>query len=1472
MAISISTIAIGIVKSQIKKVVVNKAIKSVAKHQIKSKVSKKIIKGKYKVYSSRKNERQYTIKDLYRDSNSVKKLTKIANVKNATSAFRVSKSIINDVNNRIKREKVMKIVKNKLQSIQQEFKLNTFDKVVFDISQKSEGAFTMQSLKDSSKEYFNNIFEDKVVVENFTKAFQEYVDLRAESLERFGFLNIRGDSNVYEVTDIFHDRLNTLDMFNKEIVKELDFNKFHLFIINESIKNDGLSLNNMVELAMKNLNIDSPSQRYSMCKNICEKFVRYNYMDKSVEDNDIKYKMTEKGVSELYMYRDLDSIEKSIYSYLKEHNGIYDKDDYIKFIRQDKKLLNDLQKTVTLENTKEKKPFQFGKYDANHLFKEYFENGKLKLDDLIKKLDTKFSDPEEANKEYEMITKRLDKNCDHEYVSYDEETKTYVITDKGFTEAEIIAKAFLFSSYDVNVLFEYIDKGENGLDMPELKELLKEEYKQQSDLEKQYSYLQGRFDKNVDNGYMNKSDEGKYTISEKGREQQTIYFGELEQKIEDKLSFLKSAKMLNESLNENQLFQDVVDRRLNNFDKLIHEVSTLNKGVLNNESLMDNVTMHYIHNQGQTKAVDDKIKEFEEHIKQRVASLERVMFIKKNDDDTYSTTNKYNSAMLKQGELKEKLYLTGKIEELSKFHMYLLNQSITKEGLSVNELLEIYISDGLDNPQEKYNITVKTLDKLTVNKYLEYNTNGSYHITEKGVLELYKNKNLTAIERYIFDSEKDYNGALDINELTQKLMLDQKIIDKVKREIPKKDFAFGKYDANVIFKEFGEQNSLSLDILKTNMEQRFGDSDEAQKQYTITSKRIEKLKEFGFIDYDEATKLYKINSIGFASSKEINKQFIFTSYDVNVVFKYIDDNGGKLSSHELKAALENQYTEKDYANKQFEYLIRRFNKNVEAGYLDIDSTSNSYYLTTKGISERDQEFNICKNYLVNNIEILTNMGLINNENDSYYISNIFNNIVNSKIDKYDKILFDIAMNNDGIIDLNSLNSNLNIETDGDINNIFEYLNNRIDALVNVHYIRYFKDNSYEITDLFEEKIKEKFKISDKLDESTELKFTSFDKRIFNAANDNIISLVEREEYFKNRYKTNQTEADRQIKMITERCNKLEQAGYIQKIEDGYKIVKFPEIDNMKSAIISNKVEIDISKTIKITKFDLSNITDILEGNIWSIEAFKSKFTGIDSELLDKKIESVIKRLNSLERFELVKALGDNKWEVKEMLIERTRARANELTSEQIKVLDSLKDFMNCTEEQLTMFIYNGNDKIATSDLNSMVYKGYLEVESRDFGNGNYTKVYYLNTKGKKEICKLFDVKMENIYESKIHSRPEELYHDTLIYSAYNDVKDSLVSDNFTINKVMTDRQMRAFDMKNNHKQRKDYADLYVEFIDNETGDIGYLNVEIDVGYSPKVIAEKASSIDNLVWYTNSNNQANRITKYSNNTNVKVLQL
>lgn len=156
------------------------------------------------------------------------------------------------------------------------------------------------------------------------------------------------------------------------------------------------------------------------------------------------------------------------------------------------------------------------------------------------------------------------------------------------------------------------------------------------------------------------------------------------------------------------------------------------------------------------------------------------------------------------------------------------------------------------------------------------------------------------------------------------------------------NFKFGKFDANVIFKEI---ENRSDDEFKEHFYSKYNDADKADNEYKIQSRRIEKLKGKGYLEKENGK--YRITEKGKEAASKVNKIFEFTSYDANIVFGYINKNNGQLSLEVLKEGLDKEYKTKDEIDKQFSYLQKRIGNNEKAGYL-TKNTVGHYVITDKG--------------------------------------------------------------------------------------------------------------------------------------------------------------------------------------------------------------------------------------------------------------------------------------------------------------------------------------------------------------------------------------------------------------------------------------------------------------------------------------------------------------------------------------------
>lgn len=287
--------------------------------------------------------------------------------------------------------------------------------------------------------------------------------------------------------------------------------------------------------------------------------------------------------------------------------------------------------------------------------------------------------------------------------------------------------------------------------------------------------------------------------------------------------------------------------------------------------------------------------------------------------------------------------------------------------------------------------------------------------------------------------------------------------------------------------------------------------------------------------------------------------------------------------------------------------------------------------------------------------------------------------------------------------------------------------------------------------------------------------------------------------------------------------------------------------------------------VKITKFDLNNIVQPSKDGIFTKEMLAAS----------PSRTSIEKRITTLVLAGLLDACDDG-WRLTGELLDRASVReklntkreqthfikldVDCITVEQKKTIADIKDFLNLTGSQILKYIYNGNEILYRSDMRYLLEKGILEKDS-------VYEVFVLTRKG---TCLASDLTGDHkIFSSKIYSRREELKHDVLIYTAYKDMEKQLVDAGKVIISIKTDRILRSEDMKEHNRMNEDYPDLRVEYEDKKTGEKGFVNIEVDVGYSEKVI-EKKLKIPNLRWYTNRQRQKEKVLKKAKYMAVKII--
>ncbi|MEM1724167.1 MAG: hypothetical protein QXW71_00100 [Thermoplasmata archaeon] len=519
--------------------------------------------------------------------------------------------------------------------------------------------------------------------------------------------------------------------------------------------------------------------------------------------------------------------------------------------------------------------------------------------------------------------------------------------------------------------------------------------------------------------------------------------------------------------------------------------------------------------------------------------------------------------------------------------------------------------------------------------------------------------------------------------------------------------------------------------------------------------------------------------------------------------------------------------------------------------------------------------------------------------------NIKNKLQLLKLNRFDEHIFLASQTNKGIItkDVIEKYADENIKSE-EIRNIFKsYAGKRLSYLAYLNLLNEIpqKDNKilfkrvyiskkevlkqkqniekldykYEVTTKFfrylEEYLKQKQLTNEKTykrEETVEFIPAKNHKHLLKFAQGGILNFAEVEQHISTLAKNVQK---RELRMKTGMLIKLVKAGYLEDL--GGKLYRLTDKaqafmegrlnkEDLKDAVKQAK-RLKELQGVKVTKFDITNIVE---------HAYNNRLYKKTIDELPKK-DSIKKRIETLKEAKLITE-HDEYYEFTPQFLDRVRVKKQILlenkinlrrhsldclTAEQKTVLRDLKDFLNITQEQMLKYIYNGNEKIFRSDINYLINKKIIQK--------HHNGIYVLTTQGTTLTAELTGD--ERIFRSKILSRPEEMRHDVLIYTAFKELEKELISQGKKITAIKNERQLKSEDMITFGKEREQYPDLYIEFADEKTGDKDFRNIEIDICYDDLTIKSKLS-INKLIWFTASKRQKEKVLKKAKYMDVRII--
>lgn len=612
--------------------------------------------------------------------------------------------------------------------------------------------------------------------------------------------------------------------------------------------------------------------------------------------------------------------------------------------------------------------------------------------------------------------------------------------------------------------------------------------------------------------------------------------------------------------------------------------------------------------------------------------------------------------------------------------------------------------------------------------------------------------------------------------------------------------------------------------------------------------------------------------------------FEFSKYDAKIIFG--DFQSGNLNLEKYKETLEKKFKTPEALEKEFKIRSGRIEKLLTHGFLE-KTDNNEIRITDIGEKARRDLMGFSftsydADVLFKNIEKSGNFLTVEKLNE--IVSNELKGeeLINTVAYQWKRLSKNYDKNYVGFDPLEKayfLNEKSHTKLDDFYLSNYSYaveeIDKRLDYLKHLGFIEENNGN-FIVTDRFKNRVTlENFKVS------------NLDKNLFSKMSENGLNLNEEIEKIKEKFSENEKEMLRQKNIISTRLDKLNKLGLVYENNQIYKAnASFEDLikddKRMKSISLKEKEKIkkEIDNKVKITEFTFKNIAEPIkdkEIKLWSEENFINFY----GEPANSKIPSIKKHLENLEKsgFAMKK---ENGFLIHDEIFERLelkRLNKDFYTTKQVQVMKDLSKFLNMTENQAVSQIF-GNEEIAKHSLNELVAKNVIDFIVKQVDNENQ-KVYYLKSAGKKEIIKITGEDLK-IYDSKIHKRPQEVEHDLYVYSAFKDFEKGLTERGCRITKVMTDKDIRAFlnkgesskSLGTDHKYgtKVEFADLYIEYEDLKTKELGFSNVEVDVGYTKEIIKSKSQKIENLNWYTNSENQKKLIKSVTPKSTVKVIPL
>jgi predicted transcriptional regulator len=779
----------------------------------------------------------------------------------------------------------------------------------------------LNAVEELTRLYTSN---EKAVTRN-QENYKKIVNILAKGLKDNGLSENEIMKTLKNWT--LEEKINLDSNIINKTLNEIDYKKIDN--IDENIKADLNVIS--LKLLEKNNNFDVIKENFiqNINKELNAEFNDLLEKDLIKLNNDNTYSLSETLLKTFSEYENLDE-------YYKKILDVFSNNSFNSF----DEVLNNSKIKSLLFTKKENDPgFELKKYDAT-IIKGYFgENNHLNFKELKDILSQKYKLEEKQNKEYEMITKRVNKLLENNIVK--KEGENYSFTDEGLQRIENINTEFEFTSYDANVICNYIDKSDGFLTKEKLLSFLKEEYKDSNEIKSQYNYLINRLKKNVDSEYLKEiqiGDETGFELTDKGIDKREEIMNPESYTLKKELDLL-----IKKGFITGKDGQFCINNQFRYFMK-----NDLINNIRNNEISLSQIE------EGNKKYIDDIIKKFEE-LETNHENIKKILKLK----DAIDPIEKARENAYK--DIRDRIcqiILKGAVES-QKDNLFYVDQDLSRKAVNVIKSINNQINLVPEQTKVLNQMAVGLIrtghtDEEVLNHLSDFTKKENIEYPKESIQEIISQiRESGALEKEISPLYSSKKMDFYLSSLKLAGYSEGEAFSKILKETIKDD----SQDLEERLKELREDGMLKKE----------------HGQYKLTNKGIDELLKIKTLDKSEKALLTMLESNGEEEIKATFKQildnkevfnnlynkdpeeFKVGKFDLKVKEEFGEQN--ELTFNELEKRIYDKYTNDELetnvekAEKEFDFISKRIEKLCINGYIELNKESGIYSFTKEGLEE-----------------------------------------------------------------------------------------------------------------------------------------------------------------------------------------------------------------------------------------------------------------------------------------------------------------------------------------------------------------------------------------------------------------------------------------------------------------------------------------------------------------------------------------